>query len=126
MTPRIMLKFLAVGLLNLCDHIEQGNIKTNTIIRGNTYYMSERTLIRFGFEVRNMNVWEWILFMQNYPELCLLQSLSYRRFSLVSLKNAKIVTVKAEHLLARKDRILSMINKLDPEAQIHLKIAEVA
>lgn len=106
LNQRLVMQYLMVGLLRICDEVEAGRVSPDLLLRGSTHFMSEKSLLRFGCKVRSLNWYEWLLFLQNYPELCLLQSITYGRFSLVSFRHTKTMTVSAGELLANRQEVL--------------------
>jgi len=86
--------------------VESGRISPDILLRGSTHFMSEKSLLRFGCKVRNLNWYEWLLFLQNYPELCLLQSITYGKLTLVSFRHTKTMMVRAGELLENRQEVL--------------------
>lgn len=110
--PRKMIRFILEGFVNIANDIENGKIKPNKSFRGNTFYLKESTIIRFGFRTRKMNLIETLLFILNYAELCLLNSIYKKRFYLIPTGNIMIVTFNANDILANKRKFENMILKL--------------
>jgi len=110
--PKLLLKYLAQGLVNLCDDIEKGVMPINKVFRGNTHYLNEKTVNKFGFKTRKMTPIEIFLFSLNYLELCFLQSISLKKISIVSLSSIRILTIDASDLLKNKTRYQEYLNKL--------------
>lgn len=110
--PKIVLIHLAKGLINLCDAIEAGKVDPEIKFKGNTHYIKEKTIAKFGFKARNLNVIEWFLFSLNYLELCLLRSIAYKRLVIVRLGNIKIMTIKGKEMVEFKEKYQRYVDTL--------------
>lgn len=112
-TPKRTLYFLAKGLLNLCDDLEKGKIDRSTKFRGNTFYLKESTVNRFGFKARKLNIFEKLLFYQNYVELCILNSIVHKRLTIVKLNNIRIIYSTGEEILNNRNKFEAVLRKFD-------------
>ncbi len=112
LNSRIILLYLAEGLYSLSSAIERGEIDSQKILRGNVYYLNTSTFEKFGFRSRKLNLLEFVLFLMNYVELCILQSVSSGKVSVVSFKNLSILTCKAGDLPAYTGKLESLIKHL--------------
>ncbi len=92
------------GLIEVCTAIEDGKFSQDSEFYGTMYYFSEKTLQRFGFETRSLNIFQKIIFTLNIGELSLLYSLQKKRIEIVNLRNVKIGVINSQSLL--KHRIL--------------------
>jgi len=110
--PRTIMIKLAEGLLNLIDSIEKGKTDGKIIYKGNTHYLNEKTARIFGFNVRNMNLFETIMFFISFFEHLLLSSLSHRKFHIIKLEKVKIVTIRAEKLIQYKPLLTKYLNRI--------------
>lgn len=110
--PLKLLIYLGEGLLNLSKDVESGKIDENTTFRGVTFYMKPETLKKFGFKVNKPGILDSILFAINYIELCILISISKKRFSLVNLKNIRVIKISAKEIHSNKLIFESTLNKL--------------
>ncbi|WP_169304789.1 hypothetical protein [Chloroherpeton thalassium] len=100
--PKTIFSYLVEGLYKLAEDVENKKVNPDTKIRGFIYYLNESSVKKFGFKTRKPNFFEWILFSLNYLELCILQSISYKRISLVKLDNIQIITIYGKELLKYK------------------------
>lgn len=100
--PKIIFGYVAEGLLNLAEAIEQGRIDPETRFRGYTFYLKKTTIKRFGFKTRKLNVIEAILFSLSYFEVCLLKSISCKKLSIVPIGNVHIVFCTAQDIVKMK------------------------
>lgn len=112
-TPKRTLYFLAKGLLNLCDDLEKGKIDRSAKFRGNTFYLKESTVNRFGFKARKLNIFEKLLFYQNYVELCILNSIVHKRLTIVKLNNIRIIYSTGEEILNNRNKFEAVLRKFD-------------
>ncbi len=122
--PRTILLYLAEGLYNLSIAIKTGKVDGQKILRGNIFYLKSTTFEKFGFTSRKLNLVEYILFVQNYIELCILKSISTGKLRLVSFKNVSIVTCKASELPKYSEKIFETVNLLK-KIESNNKISEV-
>jgi hypothetical protein len=103
-SPRLMMRYIAEGLVNLCEAIEKGQVDRHWIVKGTVYYINDSNLQRFGFEPCVPNLLQWLLFLQNYLEACLLLTLSKRKLSLVNIGSVRRVKAVAADLLPYKEK----------------------
>ena len=123
LTPRKILLYLAEGLYNLNKAIQNGEVDGNKMLRGNVFYLKRETFEKFGFTARKLNTFEFILFLLNYIELCILQSISMRKLTFISFRNLTILTIKAKDLNNYSMRLESVFNQLKKERP-EIKTAE--
>lgn len=109
---RKMLASLSQGLLKLCEDIERGKYSKDLLLRGTTYYFSDATLIKFGFQTRPLRFIEAVFFSLNYLELCILHSLSKRRLTLINTDSVRIAYCYATDLLRHKEICRKYANML--------------
>jgi hypothetical protein len=57
------MKYLAEGLVNLCEAIEKWQVDRHWIVKGTVYYINDSNLQRFGFESCAPNLLQWLLFL---------------------------------------------------------------
>jgi len=110
--PLKLLIYLGEGLVNLCKDVEEGKIDGNTTFRGVTFYMKPETLMKFGFKVNKLGIIDSILFAINYIELCILITISRKRISFVSLKNIRVISIKAKEIRESKLIFENTLSKL--------------
>ena len=61
-----------------------------------------------------MNIIETIMFIQNYLELCVLNSILHKRLTFVQMKNVRIVYSSAADIKANKKKFEKVINMFEP------------
>ncbi len=121
-SPRLMMRYLAEGLVNLCEAIEKGQVDRHRIVKGTVYYINDSNLQRFGFEPCTPNLLQWLLFLQNYLEACLLLTLSKRKLSLVNIGSVRRVKVMAADLLPYKEKYAIYLRCLENEKAALLQL----
>ena len=112
-TPKKTLYYLGKGLYNLCEAIEQGKISADKKFRGNTFYLKDKTAKSFGFRCRKMNLFEKILFVQNYLELVVLNSILHKKFTLIPLDHIRIMYSTGTEILKYKNKYKEIVDRLE-------------
>jgi hypothetical protein len=116
--PTLILKYLAEGLVNLAKAVEEGKVHPETKLRGYMYYMNPNTVQRFGFHTRKLNGFEMLMFSMNYIELCILQSISYKKLTFVKFENVHISTITAKEMVALIPMYQSTYDKFNKRTTI--------
>jgi len=107
-----LLYFMSEGLINLASAIEKGEISMNMRFIATVYYFKASTLGKFGFKVRKLNLKEKLMFMLNYPELCLIYSISTKKLQLIPLKNINMIDCRGFELVMNKQKFIEHFRKL--------------
>lgn len=107
-TPKKMLVNLITGLVSMIEAVEQGELSVDNRLRATMYFLQPETLKKFGFSVRPMYVQEYIVFLANYLEVCLLQSIVKRKVCLVKISSVTMVHIELADLVANKDAIVRL------------------
>lgn len=113
LTQLALMNYLGKGLVGLLESVELGIVRHDTRLRGTMCFLSAETMHRIGFQTRKMNVLESMLFLINYPEICLLQSLVKRRLTLVPWKQVRMFEADVSDLLVAKERLLTIVRRLE-------------
>ncbi len=106
------------GLLGVCTAIEQGTFSADSEFYGTMYYFSDKTLQRFGFTVRSLNVLQRCFFFLNLGELSLLYSLKKRRLEFVDFTNVKIGVIDTKTLLEHKPLFARYLKQFRKEEEL--------
>jgi len=108
-----LLMHLGRGLLALLEAVDRGEVRADTRLRGTMCFLSTETMQKIGFQTRPMNVLEGALFLLNYPEICLLQSLVKGRVCLVNLNQVRMFKASVHDLLRTRDRLVTVVDLLE-------------
>jgi hypothetical protein len=102
LTPQAIMSSLVMGIGGLVDDVKCGRLKPALRVRATTYFLSESTLRRFGFVVRRPDIWEYIAFLGNYVEVCLLRSIVAGRPQVVDLRRVRMAETTLQQLVDRE------------------------
>ena len=98
----LMLFFLVDGMLEIIHEVETGKIDRGAEIRGSSYFFSERTAHKFGFEPMKMKTSHKYILYLNYLEILLVFSFSKGRFSLPNISDFKSMKTTGERMVDNK------------------------
>lgn len=101
--PRKVMEYIAEGLYNIALEIESGKLNINSKFRGNTFYLKEGTIKRFNFSTRRMNAFELALFIMNYIELFIINSILRKKICFVPINNVMIVFFTGSEIIKNKE-----------------------
>jgi len=104
------------ALLKIISQIENGDMANSTIIRGSSYFLSERSAKKFGFSVNKTSMIEKFNIALNYFDLVWMYSLTNGKITLPNLTNIKTVRITGAELIKSKEKILGLTNRLDNNA----------
>ena len=93
---------LVQGISSIVADAKMGRLERTLKLRATTYFLSEQTLIKYGFTVRQPNVLEYIAFLGNYVEVCILRSIIARRPQLVDLRQVLMAETTLQQLVDRE------------------------
>jgi hypothetical protein len=114
-----MLRYLAEGLLAMCDAAERGEVMPHQHLRGTMYFLSPSTMEKFGFRVRRMRWYETLAFVLNYVEVCVLHSVIKRRLCWVDMRCVRIVETSLAELIEQRPRIVGLHTRLHVKCTEH-------
>lgn len=109
---RQLLLYYLEGLLSIINQVEKEELPMTLQIRGSSYFFSERTAIRLGFEVSAISQAEYFNLILNYLDLLWMYSLVNGKLSFPNLKNSKTVSITAANLIKQKEKLLAYYNYL--------------
>jgi hypothetical protein len=100
------------GLINIIKLIENNSIPNTVNILGTSYFFSERTLNKFGFELKNPSLFYRLNLLINFIDLTWMYSLSQGKFSIPKLWNAKKASITGTKLIENKMQLQELYDKI--------------
>jgi hypothetical protein len=109
---RIMMYHLD-GLLKLIQLIEDKHIAASVNIIGTSYFFSERTLDKLGFQIEKATLFYRINLFINFIDLFWMYSLSKGKFAIPAVWDAKKAMITGDALVAQKTKFEGLYQKLE-------------
>jgi len=109
---RIMMYHLD-GLLKLIQLIEDKHIPASVNIIGTSYFFSERTLDKLGFQIEKATLLYRINLFINFIDLFWMYSLSKGKFAIPAVWDAKKAMITGDALVAQKTKFEGLYQKLE-------------
>lgn len=100
-----ILEYYLEGLLEIVRMLEAEELPTTVSVRGSSYFFSEYTVKRLGFEFEEVTYVDKINMVINYLDLIWMYSLSKGRLTFPNLKNVKAAAISGADLLERKPQL---------------------
>jgi hypothetical protein len=107
-----ILKYQLEGLLRIITKIEQGEIPPTVNIVGTSYFFSERTLNKLGFEPKKPSLFYRINLCVNFIDLFWMYSLSRGKLTIPRVWKALKTYASGEDLLSARQKISELYHKL--------------
>ena len=108
-----LLKYYIEGLLKIIEKIEKNDLPISVEIKGSSYFFSDRTAKRLGFDVASTNSAEKFNLLINYLDLIWMYSISKGKITFPNLKNIKTAKTTGTKLLANKNKLQELLAHLD-------------
>lgn len=109
-----ILMYQLEGLLNIIQQIESNKIPQTVNIIGTSYFFSDRTLKKLGFEIVKPSLFYRLNILVNFIDLTYLYSLSKGRFTIPNLLSVKKASISGDKLVENKkniEEIASLLSK---------------
>lgn len=102
-TQNKILEYYIEGVLKIIEEIEAGIIPPTITIKGTSYFFSESTARRLGFEIEPPTTFYKMNQYFNYIDLVWMYSRAKGRLAFPNMKNVKAVTIEGEKLMANRE-----------------------
>lgn len=113
---RTVLAFYLQGILHIAMKIEQGEVPPEEVeIVGTSYFFSNRSVERMGFEVGPAGWVHRINLAVNFVELTFLNSLSAGKFQVPNLLKVKRASMTGKRLLEHREYIERLYDRMATE-----------
>lgn len=109
LSPQTIISSLVMGISGVVGDVKRKRLSPSIRVRATTYFLSESTLQRFGFTVRRPNPLEYIAFLGNYLELCVLRSVVSGRVQLVDLRRVRMAETTLGALVERETMVVPLL-----------------
>ena len=100
------------GLMNIIKEVENGVIPKSVNIVGTSYFFNERTLSKFGFELKKPSLFYRVNLFVNFIDLLWMYSISQGYFSIPKIWTANKASIEGGKLIERKEIINDLHRKL--------------
>lgn len=100
-----ILGFYIEGLLKLIGKIEDKSLPGEVVVKGSSYFFSDRTAERVGFKLTKANAAIKFNIILNYLDLLWMYSMAHGKLVFPSLKNIKTAEITGHDLVASKQKL---------------------
>jgi hypothetical protein len=108
-----LLLFHLEGLRNISQLIEEKTIPVSVTIVGTSYFFSDRTAKKIGFELIDPSLFYKINLFANFLDLVWMYSLSQGKWAIPKVWQAKKVQITGQKLVENKAQLEALYNKLN-------------
>lgn len=113
---RKILQWYGEGLLAIIADIESGKLAREIEITGTSYFFSDRTAERLGFELRRPNVLDSFNLLLYFFDLVWMYSYSLGKFALPPVWRMKKLYITGEALVTQKKKIEALVRMVSSKA----------
>lgn len=107
-----ILSYYMEALLKIVAKIEANELPPTVEVRGSSYFFSDRTAEKLGFELKKTGSFEIFNLMCNFLDLTWTYSLAQGKFSWPNLKNIKTATTTGATLVKNKALIEAILKRV--------------
>lgn len=104
--------YYIIGLLKIIEKIENKSLSENVVVRGSSYFFSDRTAKMLGFKLSKTNMFEKLNILANYLDLLWMYSLAQGKIAFPNLNNIKTAEIKGTDLVANKAKLKELSSYL--------------
>lgn len=113
-----VLSFYIEGLLHIVAKIEKKEVPGTVVIKGSSYFFSDRTVERLGFELGKTELFERFNLLLNVVDLTWQYSLAHGKFILPNVLKVQTAKITGERLVEQKMKLESLYQFLNREAKV--------
>ena len=103
-----MLLYYLEGLLAIIDKIEEEKLPASVLVRGSSYFFSERTANRLGFSITVPKSTERLNLFINFIDLTWMYSLANGKLTFPKISSIKTAEIKGEDLVQYKSDLIQL------------------
>lgn len=108
-----LLLFQLEGLKKISQLIEENTIPESVTIVGTSYFFSDRTVKKIGFELIDPSLFYRINLFANFLDLVWMYSLSQGKWAIPKVWKAKKVQITGQKLMENKGQLEALYDKLN-------------
>jgi hypothetical protein len=112
-----LLLYYIDGILEIINEIDDKKIPESIELRGSSYFFSERTAEKFGFESNKTGISEKLNILINYIDIIWMYSLSKGRICFPKIADIRTASTTGNKLKEKKQELLKMKEYLKSRSQ---------
>lgn len=113
----VMLCYYLEGILEIISRVENGTLPASVKVEGTSYFFSESTAKRLGFDVQEGKGFLKFNLYFNFIDLCWMYSYAQGKLSFPNLKEIKKAATTGERLVNNKEKINALYQYLKRKKQ---------